>query len=203
MSPTRPNPLWYIVGCLIVAAGFAQAAWITLHAAKDRIASMHRMIVPQRHNVQLKPGSYQLYFETKSLLQGAPQQSTGDSANISCTLSHTHTGQAVNLDTTVMPVTYSVDPYQGSSLGSYDITVGGVYQWSCQSRSASPHEISIVSLGGQSDPNRILLRLLLAVFAFAIGSLVCVRTYLRRKAYHRPQGDENITKSYPQTTASE
>ncbi len=42
--------------------------------------------------------------------------------------------------------------------------------------------MSIVALGGSSDPTGILYRLLLAVVAFAIGAAICVVVYFRRRA---------------------
>ncbi len=103
MARFRPSGWWYPVGLVLIVAGFG-ALWSGIGRLDDRVAGLERVVVPGKRMIELHAGSYTVFYESRSVVDGTIYE-TGELSDLRCKLRRADGGE-VALETPRMQTTY-------------------------------------------------------------------------------------------------
>ncbi len=138
------SPIWFVVAGLIALAGFAGALFYVMPRLAAFDAAMMRVVVPGDAVLVLdKPGSYTIYHEKKSTVDGRYYAS--DAVNgLALALTSEATGAPVKLAVPSTEKSYTVGNRSGTSIYAFTIDQPGRYR------------LAATLAGGRSDPKAVL-----------------------------------------------
>lgn len=76
-ASTPPGRIWYLVGLAIFIAGMATMAIFLLSRLTGMEDGLTRVVVPGEHTISLAAGTYTIFHETQSVIDGKIYSSSG------------------------------------------------------------------------------------------------------------------------------
>jgi hypothetical protein len=122
------SPVWFVVAGLIALAGFVGAALYLMPRLGAAEAGMMRVVVPGTAQLMLdKPGTYTIYHEKKSTVDGRYYASENVDG-LGLALAAEATGAPVKLDEPKTSTSYTIGNRSGSSIYAFTLDQPGRYR---------------------------------------------------------------------------
>lgn len=182
-----PSRLWYLLAVVVLVAGLAGMGLFLLERLASPGEDLVQVVVPGETELTLDPGSYTIFHERRSTVDG--RIFSADSiAGLGVTLSSA-AGEPVALAPTSMTGSYELAGRSGGAAFEFEIGDPGVYLLSAAYRegAAGPETVLAVGKGLFGDLFGTILGALAAAFtgmglAVAIGVTVFVKRRAARRA---------------------
>jgi hypothetical protein len=168
----------YVVGVLVMIGGCGASIGGAIWQSLSRIEDMQRVVIPGSHELAFDAGTYKIYWESRSVVDGAVHITTGH-ASVRCGLSAA-SGESVDIRTVGISEEYTVGSYKGEALFEVDIVRPGAYRLSCEVSGGTTSE-GVLAVGRGLALGGILFGVLGAVLAFGLGLFIILRTAFRRR----------------------
>lgn len=172
-APTRLRASWYLLALVPLTIGILVAIKLVF-ALFDDVERMDRVIVPGQRELELTPGEYVLYAETRSVVDGVTYQAA--SVQLRCAMVD-RDGAPVELDSPNGSTTYALGGFAGTSFAEATIPSAGVYRLTCTGGPA------VVALGGGIGTRIVAVVITgFASFGLALFTVLLVRRRRRKPA---------------------
>lgn len=168
--------LWYLLALIPFAIGVLIVVR-SVYRLIDSTEHMPRVVVPGKGEIQLDPGDYIVYGETRSLYRGELYMAT--SLKLRCAMADA-SGGAIELTAPRGSSTYEMGSFSGQSMFHLTIPHAGVYRLSCEGE-GGPTTIAF-GRGGIGEIVVIILGMMGALFGPGVTVLV---VYLLRRRSRR------------------
>jgi hypothetical protein len=178
----RPVRAWYVIAVLISLVGGCGVAGLGLWRAYDKVTTFPRAAMPGELRVPLERGSYTIFWEPRSVVDGEAFMS--QQANVRCKLARTD-GHAAALSTGGVSVSYSMGSYQGKSMFDADVDEDGDYTLTCVTDDGA----RVVMAIGQGLGTTIALSIVCGIGGFAAGVVIFLVVYFRRRKARQRQAE--------------
>jgi len=124
--------LTFVVGCLLATLIFGFGV-TNLVSSIDVVGSgLTQVVVPGTTTLTLsETGRYTVFYESRSVVNGAVYISGGLSPSLACTLTSNATGTEIPLEASITNSTYDIGGREGTSVWVFDIDQPGTYAFSC------------------------------------------------------------------------
>ena len=181
------DALWYLLGVLIIIGGLTTSIVGAVHDAGrlvDAVGHVPRFVVPGSENITItKPGTYVLYYEYKSVLDGEIF-STAQETDIKCTATHLRTGEDVPIEPVRLSAQYEIGGRAGKAVAQFSATEIGTYVLNCaHPDNVGPRIVLAVAPPLSGDWLVSIFKWLAIVFgSFALGLVILIVTLVRRAA---------------------
>ncbi|HEY7448666.1 MAG TPA: hypothetical protein VH702_10995 [Vicinamibacterales bacterium] len=179
-----PGRVWYVMALLVLVAG-AVAAGVFVYIRLDGLAhQLVQVIVPGEADLTFhEPGTYTIYFEPESVVNGQIYRTTGDIAGLVVKLSSA-SGDPINLVPPSISSNYSIAGRYGEAVLTGTIEEPGQYRLSAAYVDASNQSEAVLAIG-LGVPAKIFTAILvalgIAICSFLLAVLVAIVTFVRRR----------------------
>jgi hypothetical protein len=179
-----PGRVWYVIALLVLIAG-AIAAGVFVYIRLDGVAhELVQVIVPGEADVTFhEPGTYTLYFEPESIVNGQIFRTTGDIAGLVVKLSSA-SGDPINLVPPSISSNYSIGGRYGEAVLTGTIEDPGQYRLSAAYVDARNQSQAVLAIG-LGVPTKIITAILaalgIAICSFLLAVLIAVMTFVKRR----------------------
>jgi hypothetical protein len=181
------DAFWYLLGVLIIIGGLVAGIVGAIHDVGrlvEAVGHVARFVVPGSENVTIsKPGTYVLYYEYKSVLDGEIF-STSQETDVKCTATRFRTGEDVPIEPVRLTAQYEINGRAGKAIAQFTATDSGTYILSCaHPDNAGPRIVLAVAPPLTGDWLVSMFKWLAIVFgSFALGLVILIVTLVRRAA---------------------
>ncbi len=175
-----PSRRWYLAALILVLAGLCGAALFLWPRLQTLDATLTRMVAPGEKKMTLQRGSYTVYHEYRSVVDGRYYESN-DISGLRVAV-RTPAGELVALRGAVN-TTYNISGHSGVSLLDFDIDVPGTYTLAA-AYGDRPGPEAVLAVG-QGFVGRIFALILgtlaIAVASAGTGIAIASITYVKRR----------------------
>lgn len=142
MSFKPPPSAWlYLLGVVLMFGGCGASCGLTLWHSSAKVDRMLRLVMPGEREGELAAGSYVLYAETHSAVDGTSYAWNGGS--LQCAVVDSASNQPVPIKAATARESYSFGGYAGQSMFEFDIARTGKYRVGCDVESGAPMVIAL------------------------------------------------------------
>ncbi|HWN72076.1 MAG TPA: hypothetical protein VNM90_30765 [Haliangium sp.] len=178
-SSKRPSGWLYVLGIVLTFGGCGASCGVTLWQSSKRVDGLQRVVMPGAHEVELSPGEYVLYAESRSTVNGTAYLWHGGA--LQCQLAESASNQPVPLSGASVNESYSFGSYEGQSMFSFEIPSAGRYRLACDVETGGPMVLSL----SHGHVLGSMLYSMLAGFLVAAGGLTMILlTWDKRRQRH-------------------
>ena len=178
---------WYLIGVAIIIIGLAASISGAIHdvgSLVEAVGKVPRFAVPGSENITVtKPGTYVLYYEYKSVLDGEIF-STSDQTDVKCTARRLQTGADIPIEPAALSAQYEVGGRAGKAIAQFNAPEAGTYVLSCaHPGNAGPRIVLAVAppvTGGVLVS--VFKWVAIAFGSLALGMVILIVTLVRRAA---------------------
>lgn len=187
------SPLWFVVAGLIALAGLAGAAFYLMPRLATMDARLMRVVVPGSTVLVLdKPGTYTIYHEERSIVDGRYYAS--DSVEgLRVGLTAEASGAAVKLTEPSTSSSYSIGNRKGTSMFAFTIDQPGGYRLTAglANGRAEPKAVLAVAQGVMAA----LFSLIFGTLAIAFGGIGVAGAIVVATLWQRSKAARSRTQS--------
>jgi hypothetical protein len=168
----------YVVGVLVMIGGCGASIGGAIWQSLSRVEGMQRVVIPGSHELALEAGTYKIYWESRSVVDGAMHITTGH-ASVRCVLT-TASDESVDIRNVSFGEEYTFGSYKGDALFDVHIVRPGAHRLSCEV-SGGTTSGGVLAIGRGLALGGILIGVLGAVLAFGLGLFIILATAFRRR----------------------
>jgi hypothetical protein len=184
-----PGRKWYAIALVVLVAGAAAAGVIVYTRLSDLARELVQVIVPGEADVTFsQPGTYTIYFEPESVVNGRYYRTAGDIAGLLVGVRSTN-GVEIDLASPSFSSNYSIAGRSGEAVLTGTIVEPGPYHLTASYNDGrtAPQAVLAIGLG---VPAKIITAILIALGIGICSSMLAVViaavTFVkRRRAIHR------------------
>jgi hypothetical protein len=195
-----PGRIWYAFALLVLIAGSIAAGVYVYTRLNDVARQLVQVIVPGEADLTFsEPGTYTIYFEPESVVNGKVYRTSGDIAGLVVRL-HSSDGEPVNLVAPTLSSNYSIAGRQGEAVLTGTIDEPGDYHLTAAYVDArnEPEAVLAIGLGVPTKIiTAILMTLGIAICSLLFAVVVVIVTFVKRRRAMR-----RATVSQPSTVPS-
>lgn len=156
-----PGRFWYVIAALIFLLGVGSGLWIIVRTVCGIPNQLLYVMVPGSTAVELpQSGTYTIYHEYRSYLDGQLYETRGSLNGLVCSVSSADGSETIPIVPSSINETYSLGSRAGEAIFKFTIVNPGLYQISAAFSDGRSHPQAILAIG-----QNILGNLLLAVLA--------------------------------------
>jgi hypothetical protein len=179
-----PGRKWYAIALVVFIAGAAAAGVIVYTRLNGLARELVQVIVPGEADVTFRqPGTYTIYFEHESVVNGQVYRTAGDIAGLVVRLSSSN-GDPINLVPPSFSSNYSIAGRSGEAVLTGTIDEPGQYHLSAAYDDARNQPRAVLAIG-LGVPTKIITAILIALgigfCAFLAAVLIAVVTFVKRR----------------------
>jgi len=175
----RLSRWWYALALAIGFVGCGATAGLGFYRLDQKLDSMHRGVMPGKLRMELASGSYTIYHERHSTVDGKLYSST-DIGGMRCRLTDTASHTPVELSVPGTSTSYEFGSRKGASLWSFDIAHDGTYELQCVAEGDQHHAPVVLAVG--DGVGGMIVMTLLGMFGFAlVGGVGMFIVHRKRK----------------------
>ncbi len=124
--------LWHLLwGVPFFLAGGGYFGYTLYHGLTHLTDSLTQIVVPGSAELHLMPGTYTVFLEEESVVNGKIYSTTESVSGLSCRVSSVESGTAIALTKASMDTSYSLGARSGHSVLEFPIQRGGRYNFAC------------------------------------------------------------------------
>lgn len=177
-----PSRLWYLLAIAIFVAGMAGMGAFLSNQVSGLGDDLEQMVVPGEREFELEAGSYTIFHERVSIVNGRIYNADGI-AGLGVTLTSA-AGAPVALTLTSTNSSYEFAGRRGAAILQFEIRTPGAYLLSAAYREGAAGPETVLAIGSEFAGN--LLRTLLGAFVIAfigigLGLVVGGGVFYRRR----------------------
>jgi hypothetical protein len=176
IKPIRPS-LWHCLwGAPFLLVGIGLFAYALIHGITHATDSLTQVVVPGGAQLALKPGSYTVFLEEQSVVNGRVYSTTQSVAGLTCQVRSLQNGSAIPLSQATVNTTYTVNGRSGHSVLEFPIQTGGSYNFSCDygTDAVGPQVVVAVGSGVGEAIFRTIFEGLASLFAGVGAAMIIV-----------------------------
>lgn len=179
MDPTqriRPS-LWHCAwGVLILLIGAGSFGYTLFHGLTHATDSLTQIVVPGSAQLHLQPGSYTVFLEEQSVVDGKIYSATQSINGLSCRVNAARDGASVALTKPTTNTTYSVNGREGHSVLAFPIKQAGTYTFACayDENVKGPNTVVAVGSGVGAAITRTVLGGLVEFFGGGVAGVAAI-----------------------------
>lgn len=195
-----PGRIWYAFALVVLIAG-SIAAGVYVYMRMSGVArELAQIIVPGEADLTFsQPGTYTIYFEPESVVNGQVYRTAGDIAGLVIRL-HSADGDPINLVTPSFSSNYSIAGRSGEAVLTGTIDEPGQYHLTAAYVDARNEPQAVLAIG-LGVPTKIITAIVvtlgIAICSFLVAVLIVIVTFVRRRRAMR-----RATVSQPSTVPS-
>ena len=191
MQDPKLKPSWwyYVVAGVVMAAGVTWFTWFLLTGLTGLATDMTQMVLPGEHELELsEAGTYTVFHEYKSVVDGKVYSTAGDLSNLYCTLVAVSSGKEMPLPRSTMNSTYSLGTRAGASVFECQVNEPGKYVFSAAYPNGRTEPEVVFTIG--HGFTRSLLTIIFGSMgimggSFILAAVIAVITAIRRSNYRK------------------
>jgi hypothetical protein len=126
----------YVLGIVLMFGGCGASCGMTLLQSSARVERMQRLVMPGEHEVELTAGSYVLYAETRSAVDGKSYVWHGGS--LECAVGNRASEQPAPIHAATTSENYAFGGFAGQSMFDVEIATTGRYLVTCKVERGGP-----------------------------------------------------------------
>jgi hypothetical protein len=195
-----PGRIWYAFALLVLIAGSIAAGVYVYTRLNDVARQLAQVIVPGEADLTFsEPGTYTIYFEPESVVNGKVYRTSGDIAGLVVRL-HSADGEPINLVAPTLSSNYSIAGRQGEAVLTGTIDEPGDYHLTAAYVDArdAPEAVLAIGLGVPTKIiTAILMTLGIAICSLLFAVVIVIVTFVKRRRAMR-----RATVSQPSTVPS-
>ncbi|HEU5351486.1 MAG TPA: hypothetical protein VFU55_07795 [Terracidiphilus sp.] len=175
-KPIRPS-LWHLLwGVPFLLAGIGLFAYALIHGITHATDSLTQIVVPGSAELTLKPGSYTVFLEEQSVVDGKVYSTKQSVDGLTCRARSTPGGATIPISQSTTNTTYTVNGRSGHSVLQFPIQTGGKYNFACDygKDGTGPQVVIAVGSGVGEAIMRTVIDGLASFFGGAAAALVIV-----------------------------
>lgn len=187
------SPLWFVVAGLIALAGLAGAAFYLMPRLETMDARLMRVVVPGSTVLVLdKPGTYTIYHEERSVVDGRYYASESIEG-LRVGLTDEASGAAVKLTEPSTSSSYSIGNRKGTSMFAFTIDKPGSYRLTAglANGRAEPKAVLAIAQGVMAA----LFGLIFGTLAIAFGGIGAAGAIVVATLWQRSKAAKSRTQS--------
>jgi hypothetical protein len=196
-----PSRKWYLVAAVLFSIGvivFGVTLWAAIGEVHQKVNDLKRVAVPGQVSVPLeKPGTYTVYYEKRSVMNGQPYTAPDPLPEIALKVTGPD-GESVEVSRKKSADMYDLDRYAGTGTWQFEVTKAGPYQLQVPPAESAPDAKLVLAVGQLGLKQRFdqvwglfgaagLLAIL--IVASAVMALLTFTARIRAKAYAAEGGD--------------
>lgn len=175
----RSSRWWYALALAIGFVGCGASAGLGFYHLDNKLDSMHRGVMPGKLRMELASGSYTVYHEQRSTVDGKLYSST-DIGGLRCRLTDTASHTPVELSVPSTSTSYEFGSRKGASVWSFDIAHDGTYELQCVGQDGRQPTPVVLAVG--DGVGGMIVMTLLGMFGSAlVGGVGMFIVYRKRK----------------------
>jgi hypothetical protein len=179
-----PGRKWYAIALVVLVAGAAAAGVMVYTRLSDLSRELVQVIVPGEADVTFsQPGTYTIYFEAESVVNGRYYRTAGDIAGLLVRVRSTN-GVEVDLASPSFSSNYSIAGRSGEAVLTGTIVEPGRYHLAAGYTDGRTEPQAVLAIG-LGVPGKILSTILTALAIGACSFLAAVATvavtFLKRR----------------------
>lgn len=186
----RPAPgrIWYAVAVLAVLAGLAAGAYRIYSNIDELTKGMVQVVVPGEADLALEPGSYTIFHEYESSIDGRIYSGT-DVTGLLVRIVPVDGGAPIKLEQPAVTSSYTLSGRSGRSVLIFEVTEPGDYRLIAGYPEGEENSEAVLAVGQGMTGG--ILSLVFGALAFAslgiaAGVAIALPTYRRRRAARTP-----------------
>lgn len=190
-SFTRIRPsLWHLLwGVPFFLAGGGFFVYTLFHELSHITDSLTQVVVPGSAELHLKPGTYTVFLEEESVVNGKIYSTTESVSGLSCRVTSVESGAATLLAKPSMDTSYTLGGRSGHSVLEFPIHQAGRYTFACD-YGDNPKGAEVVVAVGSGVGEALFLTVAEALTAFFGGGgaglmVVVIVIVMRERAKNR------------------
>jgi len=183
-APKKPGWLSWILGPLLWVIGVAIAVALSYFVISGIGENAVRMVAPGTREIMCdEPGTYTVFHEYESELDGKVYSQPEGSVSLRCTVTRKDDGQAVSVHRPAH-VTYNYGSREGVSVWAFTVDTAGPYVVTVESDEQAVVMIDKGLLGSAlGAAGGVCAGVGIAGLAFVAGSVILIVTIVRRVRY--------------------
>ncbi|MGB6973785.1 MAG: hypothetical protein WBD67_03785 [Terracidiphilus sp.] len=143
----RPS-LWHCLwGAPFFLIGIGLFAYVLIHGITHAADSLKQIVVPGSAELHLKPGSYTVFLEEQSVVNGKIYSTTQSVNGLTCRVRSLQNGSAIPLSQSTTNTTYTVNGRSGHSVLEFPIQSAGGYTFGCDYGKGTTGPQVVVAVG--------------------------------------------------------
>ena len=180
-----PSPWFYAIGpAAIVITSAIAIVFFVLGIAN--MAPDTRVVVPGSHELELKRGTYTVFYEYHSSVDGVAY-STGEYLDDMVVMVRSEDGtEVVPVEDTSMSTNYEIGSRAGTSMFEFHIDEPGTYVLTALYEDGSTRPSVVLAVGRFSILKILIPAVPLGLGGFVVGALILIGVFVKRRRAGRP-----------------
>jgi hypothetical protein len=179
-----PGRIWYAFALLVLIAGSIAAGVYVYTGLNDVARQLAQVIVPGEADLTFsEPGTYTIYFEPESVVNGKVYRTSGDIAGLVVRL-YSSEGEPINLVAPTLSSNYSIAGRQGEAVLTGTIDEPGDYHLTAAYVDARDEPEAVLAIG-LGVPTKIITAILMtlgiAICSLLFAVVIVIVTFVKRR----------------------
>ena len=180
-----PSPWLYAIGPAVIAITSAAAIALFVLGIMN-MAPQTRFVVPGSHELELKRGTYTVFYEYHSSVDGVAY-STGEYLDDMVVMVRSEDGtEVVPVEDTSMSTNYEIGSRAGTSMFEFHIDEPGTYVLTALYEDGSTRPSVVLAVGRFSILKILIPAVPLGLGGFVVGALILTGVFVNRRRAGRP-----------------
>jgi hypothetical protein len=179
-----PGRIWYVIALVVFVAGVAAAGVFVYLRLNNLAKELVQVIVPGEADLTFsQPGTYTIYFEPESVVNGQVYRTAGDIAGLVVRLTSSD-GDPISLTAPSFSSNYSIAGRSGEAVLTGTIEEPGQYHLTAAYADArnEPQAVLAIGLGVPTKLiTAIFITLGIGICSFLVAVLVAIVTFVKRR----------------------
>ena len=156
----RPGRFWYGIAAVIFLFGAVSGVWMVFRAVAGIPDQLVRIMIPGSARIELdKSGTFTIYHEYRSYIDGQLYETEGSLNGLTCTVC-SESGDVIPVFPNTMSENYSLGSREGEAIFKFTIQNPGSYQITAGYSDGRSHPRAMLAIG-----RNIVGNMMLAIFA--------------------------------------